>query len=148
MSSPEATSLVEWAETSNPALLSPIGESTHRDGNVLDLTWASSTLLRASTSMEISLHIILDYKILLSQVRIDSLNLLFSPLRKFWLDIMNKKLFLNLLKRKLQLFHYTADLLRDLSSLSLLAKQLTNSLIEALQASIRRTLVKSPGRLY
>lgn len=42
--------ILGWAHNNNMQLVSTIGESTHRDGNVLDLTWSNTTACASVSS--------------------------------------------------------------------------------------------------
>lgn len=147
-SSPEADSLIEWIETSNLALLSPIGEPTHKDGKTLDLTWVSGSLYGASTSIERSLYTTSDHESILTLIPLTPPATAILTSGRFRLDTMDKELFLDILKRNVQPIHRIASYPRDPSSLDLVAEQLTDALMEALKASTRRTLGKDTGRPY
>ncbi|TIC95781.1 putative RNA-directed DNA polymerase from transposon BS [Colletotrichum higginsianum] len=147
-SSSDADDLVEWTETVGLVLLSPIGEATHKDGNTLDLCWASGSLHGASTSIETSLHTTSDHESLLTRVPLALTDPVDPTPGRFRLDTMDEKLFLDILQRSIHPVRHTASNARDPQALDMLAQQLTDCLVEALTASTRRALGRGPGRPY
>lgn len=97
----KAQDLVDWAESADLVLTSPIGEPTHRAGNVLDLSWASASLPGVYTSIETSLNTTSDHETLLTWVLLPALCKPKTTFGKFRLDTMDKELFLSTLQRNI-----------------------------------------------
>lgn len=100
--SANSAALVEWTDAAELALISPAEEPTHKDGNVLDLAWASANIYGATTSIETALHTTSDHETLLTRIPLTAAEPPPSGPGRFRVKTMDEELFLRVLEENMQ----------------------------------------------
>jgi hypothetical protein len=149
---PQGQALVDWAARKNIALVRRYGEQTHTLGGVLDLVWASSTLvaspgLTARVAQDISVPS--DHSVLRITLH-GGIGARYGCPGRFKMDSVDKTLFANAIRAAMP------TLQADLASCSITAMQsntqhanldhLSESLTETLQTALELSAKRSSGK--